>query len=74
MDLSDPEDDHGRVGFLEDCESRYLRKKDLFSQYTTNQLENLQEAALIWPASSSEGMVNEELLRTITERVGLLNK
>ena len=53
--------------------SRYLRKKDLFSQYTTNQVENLQEAALIWPASSSEGMVNEETLRSITERVSLLN-
>ena len=54
--------------------SRYLRKKDLFSQYTTNQVENLQEAALIWPASSSEGMVHEETLRSITERVSLLNK
>mgnify|MGYP003086859266 FL=1 len=54
--------------------AEYLRKKDLFSQYTTNQVENLQEAALIWPASSSEGMVNEETLRSITERVSLLNK
>lgn len=54
--------------------SRYLRKRDLFNQYTTNQLSNLQLAALAWPATSSEGMVNEAVLRSINERLMLLNK
>ena len=54
--------------------NRYLRKRDLFNQYTTNNITNLQMAAVTWPASSSEGMVNEGVLRAVNERLMLLNK
>ena len=41
----------------------YLRKREIFTQYTNNQLENGLEAASIWPASSCEGMIDFSLQR-----------
>ncbi|KNB41894.1 hypothetical protein JH06_4583 [Blastocystis sp. subtype 4] len=54
--------------------AEYLRKRDLFTQYTTNELEDLLSASLIWPAISSEGFVNEKELKAISERFALLNR
>ena len=61
----------------------YLRKRELFTQYTTSELENLVVASTIWPASSSEGMVNEDLrtllplksvlVQEIADRISLVN-
>ena len=61
----------------------YLRKRELFTQYTTSELENLVVASTIWSASSSEGMVNEDLrtllplksvlVQEITDRISLVN-
>ena len=62
----------------------YLRKREIFTQYTNNQLENGLEAALIWPASSCEGMIDFSLRSTrvresvvvnaISSRISLVNK
>ena len=62
----------------------YLRKREIFTQYTNNQLENGLEAASIWPASSCEGMVDFSLRSTcvresvvvnaISSRISLVNK
>ena len=62
----------------------YLRKREIFTQYTNNQLENGLEVASIWPASSCEGMVDFSLRSTrvresvvvnaISSRISLVNK
>lgn len=62
----------------------YLRKREIFTQYTNNQLENGLEAASIWPASSCEGMIDFSLRSTrvresvvvnaISSRISLVNK
>lgn len=39
----------------------YLRKREIFTQYTTGELTDPLSASLSWPASSHEGLVNEEL-------------
>lgn len=44
--------------------AEYLRKRDLFTQYTTNQLSNLTEASSTWAASSPEGMINYDLCQS----------
>lgn len=41
----------------------YLRKREIFTQYTTGELTDPLSASLAWPASSSEGFVNEELCK-----------
>ena len=41
--------------------AEYLRKRDLFTQFTTNQMNNWNESSSIWPASSSEGMIDFSL-------------
>lgn len=43
----------------------YLRKRELFAQYTTNQIENVLEASSIWPASSCEGMIDFSLRHVV---------
>ena len=62
----------------------YLRKREIFTQYTNNQLENGLEAASIWPASSCEGMIDFSLRSTrvresvvvnaISSSISLVNK
>ena len=39
----------------------FLRKRELFAQYTTNQIENVIEASSVWPASSCAGMIDFSL-------------
>ena len=62
----------------------YLRKREIFTQYTNNQLDNGLEAASIWPASSCEGMIDFSLrsarvresvvVNAISSRISLVNK
>ena len=43
----------------------YLRKRELFAQYTTNQIENVLEASSFWPAISCEGMIDFSLRHVV---------
>ena len=63
----------------------YLRKREIFTQFTTGELTDPLSASLDWPACSNEGMVNEELcreerlsvmllVREISERISLVNQ
>ena len=62
----------------------YLRKREIFTQYTNNQLDNGLEAASIWPASSCEGMIDfsrrsarvreSVVVNAISSRISLVNK
>lgn len=64
--------------------AEYLRKRDLFILYTTNQIDNFTEASTSWAASSPEGMIQYELcsrisfhsfvVAEISERVSLVNQ
>lgn len=64
--------------------AEYLRKRDLFTLYTTNQIDNFTEASTSWAASSPEGMIQYELcsrisfdsfvVAEISERVSLVNQ